>query len=385
MSGGPGAPPGSGSLLAERLESQGLSGPPAGGARLVTERLLAVQAQDARGFRLAIRARSQGFGADAVDRALTEERSLLVTWLNRGTLQLVCAEDYPWLQALTTPPLWTGNARRLAQEGVGPDAAERGAAVIVRALADDGPLTRAQLGVRLQAAGVPTAGQALVHLLLLASLRGEIVRGPVAGGEQAFVRVRDWLGTPVRPPDRDGALAELARRYLRGHAPAGDRDLARWAGLPLRDARAGLAAIAGELAERGDGLLALRRGPNAAAGERSGARARAAIPPLPAPRLLPPLPAPRLLGAFDPVLLGWRSREFLAGAHAVVLVRNGIFRPFALVAGRAAATWSLPGGRVVLAPLEEIGAADRAVLAADGEAVRRYLGLTRDDGISTGP
>ena len=40
--------------------------------------------------------------------------------------------------------------------------------------------------------------------------------------------------------DRDSALAELARRFLAGHAPADERDLAKWAGLPLRDARAGL-------------------------------------------------------------------------------------------------------------------------------------------------
>ena len=68
----------------------------------------------------------------------------------------------------------------------------------------------------------------------------------MVGREHAFVLVRDWLGAP-EPVDRDAALAELARRYLAGHGPAGERDLARWAGLPLRDARAGLSAIAPEL------------------------------------------------------------------------------------------------------------------------------------------
>ena len=42
------------------------------------------------------------FSAD-VDRALTDERSLLIATLNRGTLHLVRSEDYPWLQALMTP------------------------------------------------------------------------------------------------------------------------------------------------------------------------------------------------------------------------------------------------------------------------------------------
>ena len=65
----------------------------------------------------------------------------------------------------------------------------------------------------------------------------------MVGRQHAYALVRDWLGKPPRF-DRDAALAELARRYLAGHGPADDRDLAKWAGLPLRDARAGLSAIA---------------------------------------------------------------------------------------------------------------------------------------------
>src|SRR5581483_6408400 len=169
-----------------------------------------------------------------VDRAIAGERSLVISWLCRGTLHLVRREDHPWLHALTTPPLATGAARRLAQEGVSPNAAERGVAVIERALAAEGPLTRAALRDRLDAAGVPTGGQALVHLLVLATIRGLIVRGPLVGAQHAFALVRDWLGPPP-PVDRASALAELARRYLAGHGPAGARDLATWAGLPLRD------------------------------------------------------------------------------------------------------------------------------------------------------
>ena len=206
----------------------------------VAERLLAVQGQDPRGARLAVRARTDGLSAADVDRALSEERSLLITWLNRGTLHLVRSEDYPLLQALTTPPLLTTSTRRLRQEGVSEAAAERGVETIERALAEEGPLTGAQLSERLDAAGVPTAGQAFIHLMFLAALRGIVVRGPMVGKQHAYVLVRDWLG-PQKPVDRDAALAELARRYLAGHGPADDRDLARWAGLPLRDARAGLA------------------------------------------------------------------------------------------------------------------------------------------------
>ncbi len=51
-------------------------------------------------------------------RRWSEERSLLITWLNRGTLHLARSEDYPWLHALTTPPLMTSSVYRLAREGL---------------------------------------------------------------------------------------------------------------------------------------------------------------------------------------------------------------------------------------------------------------------------
>src|SRR5215218_8936535 len=104
--------------LAERLTAQALAGEPLRSPEAVAERLLAVQGQDPRGARLAVRARTEGLTAADVDRALSEDRSLLITWLNRGTLHLVRSEDYRWLHALTTPPRLTANARRLAQLGV---------------------------------------------------------------------------------------------------------------------------------------------------------------------------------------------------------------------------------------------------------------------------
>ena len=250
------------SMIAERLTAQLLTGEPARDPAAVAERLLAIQGQDPRGARLAIRARTTGLSAADVDRALGE-RELLITWLNRGTLHLVRSEDYHWLQALTAPTLFNANARRLAQEGLPPAAAARGVEVIERSLAADGPLTRLQLRERLDSAGVRTEGQALVHLLMLASLRGLIVRGPMVGAHHVFVLVRDWLD-PSPPIDRSAALAELARRYLIGHAPADERDLAKWVGLALRDIRAGLHAIAPLMASRPDGLLALVKSPPAA-------------------------------------------------------------------------------------------------------------------------
>lgn len=310
-----------------------------------------MQGQDPRGARLAVRARTEGVTAADVDCAFSEDRSLLITWLNRGTLHLVRTEDYPWLHALTTPPLVTSSKRRLRQEGLSEAAAERGMTTIEKALADEGPLTGKQLKERLEAAGVPTENQVPLHLFFLAGVRGIAVRGPMVGKQHAYALVHDWLG-PQKPVDRDIALAELTRRYLIGHGPANDRDLARWAGLPLRDTRAGLSAIAAELVERDDGLVALKRQPPAAG-----------------------IPPPRLLGAFDPVLLGWTSREDILGGATGIVTLNGIFRPFALVDGRAVAIWGLAGGRVEVRPFDGLAKKAAAALDADAEAVLDFMGM----------
>ena len=335
--------------LRARLTAQLLAGERAPDPVAVAERLLAVQAQDPRGARLAVRARSEGLSAADVDRALTEERSLIVSWPNRGTLHLVRSDDYPWLHALTTPPLFAQSKRRLAQEGVPPDAADRAIAEIERSLAAEGPLTRERLRERVDAIAVRTERQALVHILFAATLRGLIVRGPMVGGSQAFVLVRDWLGEP-KPVERDTALAELARRYLAGHGPAGERDLARWAGLPLRDARAGLRAIGSAIDELGDGLVDLRGRPPAAE-----------------------LPPPALLGAYEPLLLGWTSREDVLGPNQEHVTVGGLFRPFALVRGRAVASWSMPRVQVEIEPFGRLGRAEAAALDNEAQDVLRFF------------
>ncbi|MET0558045.1 MAG: winged helix DNA-binding domain-containing protein [Solirubrobacterales bacterium] len=300
------------------------------------------RAKDPRAARLAVRARSEGLGAADVDRAFTEERSIVITWLNRGTLHLVRSEDYPLLQSLTTPSLLTGNSRRLRQEGVSEAAAERALKTVEKSLAEEGPLSGPVLRERLADADVRTGGQAFIHLMFLAALRGLVVRGPMHGKQHAYALVEDWLG-PQRTPAREVALAELARRYLVGHGPADERDLARWAGLPLRDARAGLTAIAGELVQRPDDLVDLA------------GRERATE-----------LPPPRLLGAFEPLLLGWTSREEIVGPHKLLVTNNGIFRPFALVGGRAVSTWGYAGGKVTIKHLGKL--TRKAVNALEDEA-----------------
>ena len=121
--------------------------------------------------------------------------------------------------------------------------------------------------------------------------------------------------------------------------------------MALRDARAGLKAISSEVVERGDGVLSLK-------GRRSTSGSR---------------PPPRLLGSFDPLLFGWTSREPVLGAYGAAVVSGGVFRPFAIVDGRAAATWTIRGGDVTMKPFGRLSPEDEAALKTDAKDVLRFI------------
>ena len=266
------------SLARRRAAAQLLDGAGGRTAEAVAGHLLAVQAQDARAWPLALRARGAEPPAGGEPAASAPTAGgLVITWLLRGTLHLVAAGDLPWLYALTGRLTERTSLRRLGGLGVDPAATS----VLLRAL-DDGPRTRAELAAALEAAGVRAEGQRTPHLIALAAAQGELLPG---------LDGRLHRAAPPAGVDRDAALAELARRYLRGHGPACDRDLAAWSGLPLRDARAGLAAIAGR-AGRGAGRPRRPRRPPAAAGPPAPGAPPPGLRPVPARLARPQLRRP---------------------------------------------------------------------------------------------
>lgn len=334
----------------ERLRSQQLLGPRGSSPQEVVGRILAVQAQDERGFRLAIRSRSDGLVAEDVDRALNDGR-LVVTWLNRGTLHLVRSDDYWWLHPLTAPRSASTLNHRLRELGVSSQQEHRGVDVVVRALESEGPLVRTDLRERLEAEGVPTEGQALVHLLGVASLRGLIVRGPVIASGHAFASVSKWLGPEPPRLSPQESLARLATRYLEGHGPATPEDLSKWSGITLGDARSAFREASDALRQTGEGFVVSGSG-------------------LGHPESLPT----RLLGSFDPILHGWSSREMWVGEHQSVVTTNGIFRPIVLTVGRATGTWRLPAEGIEIDLLEPLDEEELAKLEEDARDVYRFVG-----------
>ena len=315
-----------------------------------------IQAQEPRAAKLAFRARARRLTAADVDRARTEERSLLRAWCMRRTVHLLPSEDAGWLLPLFSETIVRQARKRLADFGLDRNGQDRALKLLHDAVDREGALTRPELAERLDRAGFDTANEFKVHLWVLATLDGELCLGPDRGGNTCLVRTDDWIGPLERRP-RDRSLAELARRYLRAYGPADERDLARWAGLPLRDTRLGFERIAAELEPAGE-LFTLGRRPR-----------------------LPRSPVVRMLGAFDNYDLGYVDRTVALDAAYEKRVNpgGGIIRPAVIVDGTYVATWSSKrSGRrlaVTIEPFEPLAPELERAIAVEVADIGRFEGL----------
>ena len=274
-------------------------------------RVVALQAQDLRANRLAVRVRTEGLVAADVDEACAR-REVVRTWAMRGTLHMVAAEDFHWVIGLLGPYFAARQAPRRRQLGLDDHTCDRGRDQLESVLAG-GALTRAEIVERME---LPLPGQAAPYLLAYAALTGLVCRGADRGDEPTYVLVRDWLGE--RPPlAADDALALLAERHLAGHGPATAADLATWSGLPLGRARAGFDAVA----DRFEAVVA------------------AGVPSRWTP--VAATPSTRLLGHFDAYLLGYRNRELAVPAELATAIQSGggFVMPAITVDGLVVGTW----------------------------------------------
>ncbi|MFD8479510.1 winged helix DNA-binding domain-containing protein [Kitasatospora sp. NPDC059673] len=298
------------------------------------ERVVGVQAQDARAGLVGIGVRTRDLTAADVRPALEEDRTLVRSWFLRGTLHTVTSADLRWLLALLGPHFLRLSARRLRELGLDEALCDRAETVITNTLATHGPSTRAELTGHLATAGLPAQGQAPFHLIRRAALRGRICFGPDRDGDATYVVLADWLPDAPEGPAGDGAVTELARRYLRAHGPAAPEDFAGWSGLPVTAARRAWRALD-------------------TSGELLHVRVRDQDCALPADRAAeldlapPPAPDVRLLPAYDNYLVGYRSTALSVPAAHEKRIRpgGGQIHAAVLADGLARGTWSWRRGR----------------------------------------
>ncbi len=229
-----------------RLRSQGLVSPHAVSAAEVVGSLLAVQAENPSQSAWAVACRTAEPREDDLA-LLLASGAVIRTHVLRPTWHYVAADDLGWLVELTAPRILRQVDQQPAKQH-GYDAArfEELTAAVVDVLGED-HLTRPQLDAGLRERGHALDGQTLMLVLAHVELHLDICSGAPADGVHTYAATAGRVPS-LRRLDREAALAEIARRYFTSHGPATERDLAYWATLTLGDVRAGIAAVAGELA-----------------------------------------------------------------------------------------------------------------------------------------
>ena len=312
-----------------RMRAQRLTPQPPGtvaGVAPIVKDLCGIQAQDARAATLGVRVRSADLLAADVEYARVQERTIIRTWGQRGTLHLLATEDLGWLLPLFGPVFIAGDRRRREELGLDEDTCARAISVIRDVLASQGALTRAELVEQLAARGIRLTGQARPHLLYRAALEGIICLGPERGAEPTYVLLNDWVEPGRATLSPEAALAELVLRYLQAYGPATPEDLAAWSGMPISRIRPAWPRIADQLLEvevAGSPAWMLKT-----------YAAWLDEPPTPAPIV-------RLLPGFDIYLLGYQNRDLaVPRQHAKrINAGGGILHPVLLVDGRAVGIW----------------------------------------------
>lgn len=263
-----------------------------------------------------------------VRRALWKDRTLVKTWLMRGTLHVIPSKDLPLFSAaMNEYGMRNTNAWLKWLQITEPEFRE-----VIDAIGhalDGQALTREELiakvgkgrSERIQLAMKSGWGGVLKPV----ARRGLLCFGPSRGQSVTFVRPEQWLGR-WRDMDPDAALIEVARRYLRAYGPATKSDFTRWWGTWRGVGNTAWAGLAGELApvsiegRRAEMLAADVDRIESATSEGSVC----------------------LLPSFDPYLLGHSRRDHLvATEHRARVSRTaGWISAVVLVDGRVVATWT---------------------------------------------
>ena len=305
-----------------------------------------------------------------VRKALWTDRTLVKTWLMRGTLHLARADDLPLYTAAMSSrwvrmrPSWL-KFMQLNESEFWKLEKEIGGAL------DGTPLTREELIAEVGKGKSPHVRQLLKSgwggMLKPAARNGLLCFGPSRGHSVTFVNPREWL-PGWREENPDTAIVEVARRYLRAYGPATKNDFGRWWGAWPGVGTAAWSALAEEVvpvAVDGMRLDLLASDLSAIKKARFDERVQ-------------------LLPVFDPYLMGHAKRDHLFDkVHSSKVSRTaGWISAVVLVDGRVAGTWTHTSNKslsIRLTPFSRLGSDVLAHVKQRAGELAAAMGLPDDD------
>lgn len=227
-------------VVAARLANQRLTGAPMERTAEVVDLLCAVQSQERDHALWSLGMRTAGATLASTHRDLSAGE-FLRTHILRPTWHFVRPADLRWILAVTSPRVEAKLAGRHRQLDLdGPGVLDAAVERVAELLVGNNALTRAEIGqVLVDRGDLINPGEQLGHVLMVAELRGVIVSGPTKGVHHSYVLV-DEVVPPAPELEPDEGVLRLVTRFMRGHGPASDRDVARWSSLTLGAVRPAL-------------------------------------------------------------------------------------------------------------------------------------------------
>jgi hypothetical protein len=359
------------SLATQRLLNQRLIGAPFASPVAAVAGLCAVQAQDYAGAKWALAQRTKSATDSDVERAC-DAGQIVRTHVLRPTWHFVLPQDLRWLLALSAPRVHALSAYYYRKHELDARTFHKSEAVLARTLAGSQHQTREELGRALTTAGIDAKGERLALILLHAELEALVCSGPRRGKHFTYALVDERLPRGPAPAGADrsgaafsgeGALAELARRYLHAHGPALVHDFAWWSGLSVGDAKRAFALLGSMLEEREEGGRVYYG--------------------LPDTRRAPSAPSPlHLLPNYDEYLIAYKDHGVVVDPDCLERLgaRQDVLAVHLLVKnGRAIGGWkrqvARSEARLTLQLLEPLRRADQQALGAVLERYSHFLGM----------
>lgn len=310
--------------------------------------------------------RSTRFHVHDLHSALWERRTLVKTTAMRQTMHLLPAEDLGIYKTAIQRSRMAALMRVMARINV----TRRQVDVMNQAVVDAlsaGPLTKNELLERVQhtmTGGLKAWMQLSWSVFRPAVVAGLICYGPDRGREGTFVRVDQWL-PKQKPIDEDKAKQKLFRWCLHSYGPATLRDVSRWSGIPMSEAKAVWDLLAGEMrAVSIEGQQAWILDEDGKALQKSELDA----------------PVVRLLPHFDPYMLAHADKAHLVETryYKRVYRNQGWLSPVVLLNGRVTGVWDYTRrGEALALDVEFFEKVPRKILSLveqEAEIIARFMG-----------
>ena len=320
----------------------------------------AMQAQYYASIKWAVGLRCYGATNTIIEQAIVN-KTIVRTWLMRGTLHVVAASDVRWILALLGPRIIANSNRRYQQLELDNATFTQSYEILTEVLQDGKQMSRAELMLVLEEANISPTGQRGYHILRRAGLEGLVCFGPIQDKQETFVLLDEW--TPhSQNMKRDEALGELAGRYFGSHGPATLQDFVWWSGLKVADARTGLDVVKSRLYQETIG------------GQTYWLPQNNSI-------LKGPSPTVYLLPAFDEYFLGYKARDAVLDAKydKQTVSSNGVFRPMIVIDGQIVGVWkrTYKKGSVIITPslFNSLTKAENQALLGAANQYSSFLGL----------